>query len=95
MAPALCRSEACAGRRLTPIVKFWMNMSYFSAELMLPTIADRFMGLLPVLRPLTTTLIWGRLGWGRGGGGQDRLGPRRWLRRARRARWAEAGPAKQ
>lgn len=45
--------------KLTPMVKFWMNISYFSGLLMLPTTAERFMGLEPVLRPLTTTLIWG------------------------------------
>ena len=57
---AAALSKAARGRRLTAMVKFWMNMLKFSAELMLPTIADRFSGLLPVLRPLTTTLIWGR-----------------------------------
>jgi hypothetical protein len=39
------------------MVKFWMNISYFSGELIEPTIAERFMGLAPVLWPLTTTLI--------------------------------------
>lgn len=34
-----------------------MYMSNFSGELIDPTTADRFKGLEPVLRPLTTTVI--------------------------------------
>jgi hypothetical protein len=46
-----------------------MNISYFSAELMLPTTADRFIGLLPVLCALTTTLICRSHGAGGAAGG--------------------------
>jgi hypothetical protein len=61
----------------TPMVKFWMNISYFSGELMLPTMADRFIGLLPVLCALTTTLIWGgaRAAGGGRGVGPSAVGP--------------------